>query len=233
MNIGNERYFFDLMDLLVQWSRHENHEPFDLNSISVCKNYNQSSEFVTTLLVIGYVGDSDRDIEEFFSCAKHTPGDQNCINTMSQWFEFGNPFGGGYAFYQSCCTLSPQEIFAAMDYLKSECNRRYPGVSIDFQKPMDKSSGAKTQGGCYIATAVYGSYDCPEVWTLRRFRDFKLQKTYGGRLFVKAYYAISPQIVKRFGETSWFNHFWKKRLDKMVKRLRRKGFKNTPYEDKF
>lgn len=66
MNIGNERYFFDLMDLLVQWSRHENHEPFDLNSISVCKNYDQSSEFVTTLLVIGYVGDSDRDIEDFF-----------------------------------------------------------------------------------------------------------------------------------------------------------------------
>lgn len=24
---------------------------------------------------------------------------------------------------------------------------------------------------CYIATSVYGSYDCPEVWTLRRFRD--------------------------------------------------------------
>ena len=23
-------------------------------------------------------------------------------------------------------------------------------------------------GGCYVATAVYGSYDCPEVWTLRR-----------------------------------------------------------------
>ena len=25
--------------------------------------------------------------------------------------------------------------------------------------------------GCYIATAVYGSYDCPQVWTLRRYRS--------------------------------------------------------------
>ncbi|AZA83149.1 hypothetical protein C1637_19580 [Chryseobacterium lactis] len=28
-----------------------------------------------------------------------------------------------------------------------------------------------SQGACYIATAVYGSYDCSEVWILRRFRD--------------------------------------------------------------
>lgn len=25
--------------------------------------------------------------------------------------------------------------------------------------------------GCYVATAVYHSYNCPQVWTLRRFRD--------------------------------------------------------------
>ena len=29
-----------------------------------------------------------------------------------------------------------------------------------------------SSGGCYVATAVYGSYDCPEVWVLRRYRDF-------------------------------------------------------------
>lgn len=34
---------------------------------------------------------------------------------------------------------------------------------------------------CYVATAVYGSYDCPEVWTLRRFRDFALDETWYGR----------------------------------------------------
>lgn len=44
-------------------------------------------------------------------------------------------------------------------------------------------------GGCYIATCVYGSYDCPQVWTLRRYRDNTLAETWYGRLFVHTYYA--------------------------------------------
>ena len=40
----------------------------------------------------------------------------------------------------------------------------------DYRLPEKKS-------GCYIATAVYGSYDCPQVWTLRRYRDYTLAET--------------------------------------------------------
>ena len=56
-------------------------------------------------------------------------------------------------------------------------------------------------GACYVATCVYGSYDCPEVWALRRFRDYTLDLTWYGRLFIKCYYAVSPVIVKWFGQT--------------------------------
>lgn len=87
-------------------------------------------------------------------------------------------------------------------------------------------------GGCYVATAVYGSYDCPEVWTLRRYRDYELAETWQGRLFIKAYYAISPTIVKWFGDTAWFKKMWKGKLDRMVSNLQQKGFENTPYEDR-
>ncbi len=87
-------------------------------------------------------------------------------------------------------------------------------------------------GGCYIATAVYGSYDCPEVWTLRRFRDERLVQTAPGRLFVKIYYAVSPSVVKVFGRTTWFNLFWRRKLDKMVTRLKKNGFEDTPYHDR-
>ncbi|MDR0918559.1 MAG: hypothetical protein LBM93_04840 [Oscillospiraceae bacterium] len=38
----------------------------------------------------------------------------------------------------------------------------------------NNASNSPNSGRCYIATAVYGSYDCPEVWTLRRFRDYIL-----------------------------------------------------------
>ena len=87
-------------------------------------------------------------------------------------------------------------------------------------------------GGCYVATCVYGSYDCPQVWTLRRFRDDILGKTLYGRLFIKAYYAVSPTLVKCFGKTSWFKNMWKPTLDKMVSKLQAKGIENTPYYDK-
>ena len=96
--------------------------------------------------------------------------------------------------------------------------------------PKRARRGAKN--GCYIATAVYGSYDCPEVWTLRRFRDFKLAKSFLGRIFIKLYYFMSPTLVKLFGNTKWFQAFWKKRLNKIVSKLNDKGFSSLPYNDK-
>ena len=86
--------------------------------------------------------------------------------------------------------------------------------------------------GCYVATAVYGSYDCPEVWTLRRFRDNTLAETWYGRAFIRTYYAISPTLVKWFGKTAWFKNMWKPTLDRMVARLNGEGVENTPYNDR-
>ena len=89
----------------------------------------------------------------------------------------------------------------------------------------------KPSGGCYVATAVYDSYDCPEVWTLRRFRDETLAQTWYGRAFIHTYYAISPTLVKWFGDTDWFKNLWRGPLDKMVANLNAKGVANTPYDD--
>ena len=91
---------------------------------------------------------------------------------------------------------------------------------------------APAKGGCYVATAVYGSYDCPEVWTLRRFRDKVLAKTWYGRLFIKLYYAVSPTAVKLFGNCEWFQNFFRDRLDVMVGSLQESGFESTPYQDR-
>ncbi|MBQ8803519.1 MAG: hypothetical protein IJZ53_07805 [Tyzzerella sp.] len=90
-----------------------------------------------------------------------------------------------------------------------------------------------TNGGCYIATCVYGSYDCPQVWTLRRFRDYTLDVKWYGRLFVKCYYAISPKLVKMFGNKKWFRVFWKTCLDIMVQKLNNNGVERTRYQDKY
>jgi len=86
--------------------------------------------------------------------------------------------------------------------------------------------------GCYVATCVYGSYDCPQVWTLRRFRDNTLAKTILGRVFIRTYYTISPSIVKWFGKTEWFKKMWHGVLDNMVQCLNDNGVEDTPYNDR-
>jgi hypothetical protein len=89
-----------------------------------------------------------------------------------------------------------------------------------------------SSGGCYIATAVYGSYNCPQVWTLRRYRDNSLARTACGRALIQAYYAMSPSLVKRFGNREWFQRIWKRPLDAFVARLQAGGVENTPYLDR-
>lgn len=86
--------------------------------------------------------------------------------------------------------------------------------------------------GCYIATCIYGSYDCPQVWTLRRFKDNILAETCFGRFLIGAYYAVSPTLVKWFGETNWFKKIGCTLLDKLVARLHDDGVESTPYTDK-
>lgn len=67
-----------------------------------------------------------------------------------------------------------------------------------------------SSGGCYVATAVYGSYDCPQVWTLRRYRDYDLAEHWYGRAFIRVYYTISPTIVRCFGASKWFKKICRK-----------------------
>lgn len=102
-------------------------------------------------------------------------------------------------------------------------------IKPDYQaREVDTSSA----GGCYVATAVYGSYDCPEVWTLRRFRDYTLAETGYGRVFIKTYYAISPTLVKWFGKSTIFKKICLVPLNKLVRKLQANGVESTPYQDR-
>jgi len=138
-------------------------------------------------------------------------------------------FISGYTHYDSSgrkTGRSEPALFGGMDHYDSrgrKIGHSDPGLFGDYSHNSD---------GCYVATCVYGSYDCPEVWTLRRFRDNVLKKSAPGRLFVRAYYAVSPRLVERCGGREWFTDFWRRRLDALVLHLRQRGFSDAPYRDK-
>lgn len=127
---------------------------------------------------------------------------------------------------------SPVQIWANELIELKEIGKK-PSKSCTYDKSKVPISTTNTPANCYIATCVYGSYDCPEVWTLRRFRDDILDETWYGRVFIKCYYAISPTLVKWFGNQKWFRSFWKSRLDTMVSNLNQQGVKDTQYQDKY
>lgn len=120
---------------------------------------------------------------------------------------------------------------AYMDLYDNMCNLIKEVEPEYTPKEINRNMGIK--GACYIATCVYGSYDCPEVWTLRRFRDCILDETWYGRAFIKLYYSISPKLVKHLGKYNWFKTPWKKYLDIIVKRLNANGITDTKYNDKY
>lgn len=87
------------------------------------------------------------------------------------------------------------------------------------------------KNGCYVATAVYGSYDCQEVWVLRRWRDTRLAPSAPGRHVIRLYYRISPTVVTAFGNQRWFVYAGRRALDRFVARLRASGYSSLPYSD--
>lgn len=130
--------------------------------------------------------------------------------------------------------LSPRESLVKRENDKlSELVKRSKEHLTDEEKANIVNATVNTKKGCYVATCVYGSYDCPEVWTLRRFRDNYLDKHIFGKIFIKTYYKISPKLVKLFGNSKTFKLFNKRILDKFVLKLKSKGYQDTFYNDNY
>lgn len=83
---------------------------------------------------------------------------------------------------------------------KSICEdfRRFKGYPTSYYEEVPEPSSSETskpKGGCFIATAAYGSELATEVILFRHFRDTVLQSYTPTRHFIKLYYKFSPSIA--------------------------------------
>lgn len=74
-------------------------------------------------------------------------------------------------------------------------NNRYRSTGEVFINLDTSDSGDSSSGGCFIATAAYGSSQSTQIDILRDFRDAALLPSKIGRRFVKSYYKNSPPIA--------------------------------------
>lgn len=74
---------------------------------------------------------------------------------------------------------------------------------------------------CFIATAVYGDNNAPEVIALRHFRDETLATTAFGKAFIAAYYRLSPPIAVFLKHHELLSNIVRKMLNVLVGMNRR------------
>lgn len=80
------------------------------------------------------------------------------------------------------------------DVYRAEMQEAYDDDNYSSRYSSNKSN--QSSDGCFIATAAYGSDLDIHVVVLRNFRDNYLNKNFAGRLFINAYYRVSPPVAE-------------------------------------
>ncbi len=73
---------------------------------------------------------------------------------------------------------------------------------------------------CFIATAAYGTPFAKDIDILRKWRDRSLKPHFLGRLFVRAYYKVSPPVARFISKRNRLRRFVRLCLRPIVDFLR-------------
>jgi hypothetical protein len=92
--------------------------------------------------------------------------------------------------------LYPDIVKKAEAFQKTAKN---PSVVKNFLKAV-----SERKGRCFVASSAFDSPFAPEVIALQAWRDNSLNRSIGGRVFIKLYYAVSPHLAKKLDENPQF-----------------------------
>lgn len=129
---------------------------------------------------------SDRlNDEKPYSKGEESRSDANSKGTSNDFEELACPSCG-----RTKIGNEPEEC--------SQCGTEMrPTSEVPRDAYISKSSTgtSNTNSDCFVATAVYGDVDHPDVRRLRRFRDETLRHTAWGRAFIAWYYRYGPTLA--------------------------------------
>lgn len=104
------------------------------------------------------------------------------------------------------------------DYLVEE-----PDDDDDDPPELDgEGGGGGGGGGCFVATCAYGDQDHPDVLFLRLYRNLELSQSFGGRVFIKVYYAIGPFLADAIRPFPTVRRIVRGWLARLVSHMRRR-----------
>lgn len=99
-------------------------------------------------------------------------------------------------------------------HLKYQCAKD----KTEFNLNLERRGGG---GGCFIATAAYGTSTAHEINVLRSFRDNVLMKESAGRSFISFYYRVSPTIAKMISKSGALKFATRILLAPIIKAVKR------------
>lgn len=152
-----------------------------------------------------------------------------CNSFFDQYYGYKDKYGNSGQLTKAIIMHETIEKYAsrAIEFAPPEQAKTYRSLiqsELDFidrarNGEFDKEISRGGKSGCYIATAVYGSYSCRQVFALRKYRDDYLSQRLWGRAFIRVYYALSPSLAKHIRQDSTLGKGIRNYLDRKVLKL--------------